>query len=143
VLEVEAGRTDLSEDRRRSLLSRSLAETTASALADAGADAEEVEAVFFGNAAASLLSRQGKLRGQFLLQGTGLEGTPIVNVENACASSTAARLAWRAVVAGEVTVAVGAEKMDQPDRERQFRALAGALDIERTRSLRPWSREEQ
>jgi acetyl-CoA acetyltransferase len=110
-------------------------EATDSALADAGAEPGEVEAVFFGNAAAGLLSGQEMIRGQVALRGTPLEGTPLVNVENACASSsTAARLAWQAVVAGEVEVAmvIGAEKMAGPDRDRPFRALASALDIEGT-----------
>lgn len=110
-----------------------VAEATTSALADAGTRPSEIEAVYFGNAAAGLLSGQEMIRGQVLLQGTELEGVPLVNVENACASSsTAARLAWQAVISGEVEVAlaVGAEKMRGSDRERPFRALAGALDVE-------------
>lgn len=129
-----AGMTAFAKHRHRTLRDL-VTEATTSALTDANADAGEVEAVFFGNAAAGLLSGQEMIRGQVLLQGTGLEGTPLVNVENACASSsTAARLAWQAVVSGEVEVAVaiGAEKMVGPDRERPFRALAGALDVERT-----------
>lgn len=129
-----AGMTAFAKHRDRTLRDL-VTEATASALADASADAGEVEAVFFGNAAAGLLSGQEMIRGQVLLQGTALEGTPLVNVENACASSsTAARLAWQAVVSGEVevAVAVGAEKMVSPDRERPFRALAGALDVERS-----------
>src|SRR5918998_1139761 len=102
-----------------------VAEATDSALADAGARASEVEAVYFGNAAAGLLSGQEMIRGQVLLRGTALEGVPLVNVENACASSsTAARLAWQAVVSGEVEVAlaIGSEKMrSSSDRERPFR----------------------
>src|ERR671917_29908 len=102
-----------------------VAEATTFALADAGARPSEIEAVYFGNAAAGLLSGQEMIRGQVLLQGTGLEGTPLVNVENACASSsTAARLAWRAVASGdvEIAVAIGSEKMrSSSDRERPFR----------------------
>ena len=127
-----AGMTAFGKHRRT--LRDLVRDATASALADANADPGEVDAVFFGNAAAGLLSGQEMIRGQVLLQGTALEGTPLVNVENACASSsTAARLAWQAVVSGEVeiAVAVGAERMAGPDRERPFRALAGALDVER------------
>ncbi len=109
-------------------------EATAVALADSGAAAAQVGAIFFGNAAAGLLNGQEMLRGQHMLEGSELEGIPLVNVENACASSsTAARMAWRAVVTGEVEVAmaIGSEKMSGADRERPFRALSGALDVER------------
>jgi acetyl-CoA acetyltransferase len=109
------------------------------ALADAGIGPEEVQQVFFGNAAAGLLHGQEMIRGQVLLRDTGLLGTPIVNVENACASSsTAFQLAVAAVQAeqADVAVAVGAEQLAIPSRERTFAALAGAADTVRLPALR-------
>lgn len=111
---------------------RSLAEeAVAAALADAGATAAEVEAVFFANAGAGLITGQEMIRGQSALRGTGLLGIPIINVENACASgSTAFNLAWMSVASGatEVAIAVGAEKMTHPDKRRTFAAFNGAVD---------------
>ena len=86
-------------------------------LADAGATPDDVDAVFFGNAAEGYLTGQVCIPGQVALQETGLLGTPIANVENACASgSTAFALACSAVASGtaDVALAIGAEKLSQP-----------------------------
>ena len=59
---------------------------------------DDVDAVFFANAAEGYLTGQECIRGQVALQDTGLLGKSIVNVENACASgSTAFQLACAAV----------------------------------------------
>jgi acetyl-CoA acyltransferase len=103
------------------------------ALADAGVGSDAVGAVFFANAVAGLLTGQEMIRGQQALRHTGLLGVPIVNVENACASaSTAFSLAVGAVAAGSVDVAlaVGAEKMTHPDKQRAFDAIGTAVDLE-------------
>jgi acetyl-CoA acyltransferase len=110
-----------------------VADAVALALSDARAEASQVEAVFFGNAAAGLLTGQEMIRGQVELQETGIEGVPVFNVENACASaSTALHLAWQSVIAGrhELVLAVGAEKMSGVSKEGVFRALTAALDVE-------------
>jgi acetyl-CoA acyltransferase len=118
---------------------RSLAEEAVStALGDAGSRAEDVEMVFFGNAASGLITGQEMIRGQAALRNTGLLGLPIVNVENACASaSTAVHLAWLAVASGqvEVALAVGAEKMTHEDKQRTFKALEAAVDLEELEEL--------
>lgn len=103
------------------------------ALVDAGAETADIEAVFFGNAAAGLLTGQEMIRGQVEMQATGIEGVPMFNIENACASSSSAlHLAYQAVASGqyEITLAVGAEKMTGIPKEAVFRALTGALDLE-------------
>ncbi|MEO8559968.1 MAG: thiolase family protein [Rhodospirillales bacterium] len=113
---------------------RSLAtEATVGAIADAQAEISDVEAVYFGNAAGGLLVNQECVRGQVALRETGLLGRPVINVENACASSsTAFHLAWLAVAAGQhdVVLAIGAEKMSNADRRVPLRALEGAADAE-------------
>jgi acetyl-CoA acetyltransferase len=103
------------------------------ALADAGVGTAAVGAVFFANAVAGLITGQEMIRGQQALRHTGLLGVPIVNVENACASaSTAFNLAVSAVASGSVDVAlaVGAEKMSHPDKQRAFDAIGTAVDLE-------------
>ena len=49
--------------------------------------------MFVGNATAGILHGQEMIRGQSSLRNSGLLGTPIVNVENACASASTA-FAW-------------------------------------------------
>src|SRR5579872_7066508 len=128
-----AGMTPFGKFLERPL--RALAgEAVREALADARIEADAVGMVFFGNATAGLVTGQEMIRGQAALRDTGLLGLPLVNVENACASgSSAVHLAWMAVASGqvEVAVAVGAEKLTHPEKERAFRAIGTAVDLER------------
>jgi acetyl-CoA acetyltransferase len=63
----------------------------------------------------------------------GVAGIPIVNVENACASSsTGVNQAYAALAAGlcDVALVVGAEKMFFPDKKREmFAAFLGGTDV--------------
>lgn len=107
------------------------------ALRDAGITAQQVDTVFFGNAAAGLLTGQEMIPGQVALRETALMGKPIINVENACASaSTAAHLAWLSVASGqsEVALAIGAEKMTHKDKGVPFKALTSAMDLEQIKA---------
>ena len=113
-------------------------EATREALKDANAPAGEVEMVFFANAVAGLITGQEMIQGQVALRNTGLLGVPIVNVENACASaSTAFNLAYLAIASGqaEVALAVGAEKMTHEDKQRAFKAIGTAVDLEQMQEL--------
>jgi acetyl-CoA acyltransferase len=111
---------------------RALAEQAVrAALTDAGVTAEQVGMVFFANAVAGLLTSQEMIRGQVALRYTGLSGVPLVNVENACASSSSAfYLACLAVSSGaaEAALAVGAEKLTHEDKARSFAAIGTAVD---------------
>jgi acetyl-CoA acyltransferase len=114
-------------------------EAVQGALADAEVDGHEVGLVFVGNAAAGLIQGQEMVRGEVLLQGTSLAGRPIINVENACASSsTGFFLAAGAVASGQTDVALvlGVEEMSHPDRLRTFGALASATDTLRRPDMR-------
>ena len=119
---------------------RSLAtEAAGAALADAETEADEVGMVLFGNAAGGLLSAQECVRGQVALRHAGLLGKPIVNVENACASSsTAFHLAVLAVGSGqcEVALAIGAEKMSNEDKTVPLKALEAAADHDEFEALK-------
>lgn len=99
---------------------------------DSGLAPDQVDRIYFGNAAAGLLSGQEMIRGQVALKGSGFEGCGIVNVENACASGgTAAHLAWLSVASGlaDVALAVGAEKLIHPDKQRSFDAIESGTDL--------------
>ena len=117
---------------------RSLAaDAVAAALTDAGASASDVEVVFFANVGQGAIEGQHAVRGQIALAAAGIEGVPVVNVENACASSsTALSLAFSQVAHGAVDVAlvVGAEKMCVPDRERIAAVFDGCWDVARAQA---------
>lgn len=103
------------------------------ALADAGVGVLDVDAVYSSNALAGVLFGQEQIRGQTVASYIGIEGVPIINVENACASgSTALREAIQAVSGGFASVAlvVGFEKMFVDDRDRTLNALRSAADLD-------------
>ncbi|WP_369374433.1 thiolase family protein [Streptomyces sp. cg36] len=110
------------------------AEALTLCLADGGARPSAIDGVFFANATQGALEGQHLIRGQVALRGSGLDGVPVFNVENACASgATAVHLAATAVRAGEmdVALALGAEKMYGADAERTREAFHGGLDVAR------------
>lgn len=113
---------------------RSLSEEAVSAaLADAAMTTAAIEAVYFANAAAGVVTGQEMIRGQAALRFSGLAGRPIFNVENACASgSSALHLAWLAVASGQLECAlvIGAEKLTHPDKRVSFAAFAKGVDLE-------------
>lgn len=103
------------------------------ALADAGVPVEDVERVLFGNAAAGIVTQQEMIRGQIALRYHPLANTPLINVENACASGgSALHLAFELISGGraEVVLVVGAEQMNHAERSRTFDALRGSTDID-------------
>jgi acetyl-CoA acetyltransferase len=107
-------------------------EAVGAALHDAEVDPREVRAAYVGNAAAGLMTGQECIRGQVVLRRTPLMGAPIVNVENACASSsTALHLAWQAVAGGvyDCVAVVGFEKIDHGDRWKADRAVNATMDL--------------
>ncbi len=105
----------------------------ARALHDAGLSTKDVDAVYAANAMGGLLSGQEMIRGQTVTREVGIEGVPVVNVENACASgSSAVQQAVLAVQAGAAdrVLVVGFEKMFVDDREATLKALRSAADLE-------------
>ncbi|MEZ5255560.1 MAG: thiolase family protein [Ilumatobacteraceae bacterium] len=112
---------------------RSLAERAVrEALADAELGVDDVDLVVFANASGGLYDGQEMIRGQVALRHSGLLGKPILNVENACASSSSALhvgvMAVRSGAASTVLV-VGAEKLAQPAKIRTLAMLGGAVDL--------------
>ena len=63
----------------------------------------------------------------------GIDAIPVTNVENACAgASTALHLAYTGVRAGmvDVALAVGSEKITDPDKMKSLTAYATCMDVE-------------
>jgi acetyl-CoA acyltransferase len=109
------------------------------ALADAGVAASDVDLVVFANAGEGVLTGQEMIRGQVVFHRYGFGGIPIMNVENACASaSTALQVACMAVETGAagVAVAVGAEKLTNPDKRRTMAVFSAAVDFDDMPKLR-------
>ena len=105
------------------------------ALADAGIDGNEIAAAFYGNCGQGYMQGQHMTRGQVALLPVGLQGIPIVNVENACATaSTAFHMAVSYLRSGmaEVAIAVGTEKMYNTDKAKMFGVFDSAADVDRT-----------
>src|SRR5437588_2775598 len=99
---------------------------------DAGLNLKDVEAAYVGNSVAGLITGQETIRGQVVLRKTGILAIPIVNVENACASaSTAFHLGWMSVASGlyDCVLALGVEKLSDPDKAKSFQAFNSAVDI--------------
>jgi acetyl-CoA acyltransferase len=103
------------------------------ALNDAGVEPADLQAAYVGNSLGGLLTGQEGVRGQVVLQYSGITGVPVVNVENACASAmTALRGAWLEVASGaaDVALAVGVEKMNVGDSARTIGALGAVSELE-------------
>lgn len=119
---------------------RSLAEgVTSAVLAAAGLRPADVGMVVFGNATDGVLHGQEMIRGEVALRHAGFRGVPILNVENACASSSSAlHVACLAVQAGavDVALALGVEKLSHPIKARSFTAIATAVDLHENEALR-------
>ena len=78
------------------------------AIEESGVAKSDIEAAWCGTALGGMMS------GQRILKAIGLTGLPIVNVENACSSSSSAfREAWIAVASGlhDVALVIGVEKL--------------------------------
>ncbi|MCW5830528.1 MAG: thiolase family protein [Deltaproteobacteria bacterium] len=114
------------------------AEAVRTALKDAGLEKDRIEALWFANSGWGMNGGQDCIRGQVALRPSGVEDIPIVNVENACAGgATALNGAFLGIASGQydVAMAVGAEKVFQPDRIKMFASFIGALDVENLESL--------
>jgi acetyl-CoA acetyltransferase len=109
------------------------AEAISAALKDAGLEPGAVQAAYMGNAAASVITGQVLIPGQTVLRGIGIGRIPVVNVENACATSaTAFQQAVEMVRLGayDLVLVAGFEKLYHEDKARTFSVFRGAVDVE-------------
>ncbi len=102
------------------------------ALADAGLEKKDLQSAFFSNTFWGMFSNQHSIRGQVALRSMGIEAIPVTNVENACAgASTALHMAYAGVRAGmvDVALALGSEKITDPDKMKSLTAYATCMDV--------------
>lgn len=106
-----------------------------SALADAGCEASQIQAAYFGTAGQGYMEGQLMVPGEIALRAMGIGGIPVTNVENACATSSTALNAARLFVAsgeGDICLAVGVDKLFSVDRAKSFGVFNGAWDVHNT-----------
>ncbi|MFE3229380.1 thiolase family protein [Nocardia sp. NPDC059228] len=104
------------------------------AVRDAGCQVSDLRAAFYSGVTNGPLQGQHAIPGQVVLSKLGIESIPIFNVENACASgSSAVHLAVQSLKAGtnDVALAIGAEKMNVPDRAAAMALFEAGWDVAR------------
>ncbi|MRV71970.1 thiolase family protein [Duganella sp. FT92W] len=104
------------------------------ALNDAGCTAGDLGVAYYSGITNGALQGQLSIPGQVVLSKIGVQGIPIFNVENACASgSTAVHLAVQSLKAGscDVALALGAEKMVVADKAKSFALFEAGWDVSR------------
>ncbi|KWC37742.1 thiolase [Burkholderia ubonensis] len=104
------------------------------ALKDAGCGADAIGATFYAGITNGQLQGQLSIPGQVVFSKIGVEGVPVFNVENACASgSTAVHLAVQHLRAGacDVALALGAEKMNVEDKAKSLALFETGWDVSR------------
>lgn len=138
VMIIGGGMTKFGRHPQRNL--KSLAEEAVTlALTDAGLDKRQLQAAWVGNASQGVLQGQESVRGQAVLFALGLGGIPVINVENACASSATALYGARAFLAlgeFEVALVLGMEQMYFAERAKVLPAFEGCMDVEELPELR-------
>ncbi|MCB2253828.1 thiolase family protein [Pseudomonas chlororaphis] len=123
--------TQFGRHPERSLQSLAL-EALQGALADARAERSDIGAVFYAGITNGPLQGQLSIPGQVVCSKIGIEGVPVYNVENACASgSTAVHLAVQSLRAGatDVALALGVEKMNIPDKLKALSLFETGWDV--------------
>ena len=103
-----------------------------------GIDKKALQIAVVGNAAAGLTTGQECIRAQVILRAMGIDKIPMVNTENACASSsTALQVAWLYVASGmyDMALALGVEKMYTTDKSRAMSTFSAGVDVEELRQI--------
>jgi acetyl-CoA acyltransferase len=123
------------------------AEAVEAVLKNAPVKKEDIESAIFSNTGWGMQVDPDKgmpvgqhcIRGQVALLPSGIQGIPIMNVENACASgSNAVHLAWMNILTGmyDLVLAIGVEKLYFPDhKQRMFDGFLAGTDVEVTAKM--------
>jgi acetyl-CoA acetyltransferase len=104
------------------------------ALKDASCAISDLGTAFYAGITNGPLQGQFAIPGQVVFSKIGVEGIPVFNVENACASgSSAFHLAVQTVKAGtcDVALAIGVEKMNIADKLRALNVMEAGWDVSR------------
>ncbi len=102
-------------------------------LQDCALTRDDIQAAWFSNTMWGLYDFQHSIRGQVALTANGLQGIPVTNVENACASaSTALHAAWTSIKAGlyDCALAMGVEKQYNEDRAKVMQSFIAGTDVQ-------------
>jgi len=113
-------------------------EAIAEAIADAGIETSAIEAAYMANAAGGVVLGQEMISGQVALRELGIGRIPVINLENACASSSTAfnqACAMVSMGAYDTALVCGFEKLFHEDKARTFAAFDGAVDTENPEGL--------
>ncbi len=113
-------------------------EAVSMALRDSNLEKKDLQAAWVGNVGAGVISGQVCVPGQVVLREMGIGKIPVVNVENACASSaTAFQQACTMVTLGayDIVLACGMEKLFNEDKQKTFSVYSGGVDIDKTDAL--------
>jgi len=132
-----AGMTRFGKHLDRSLKSLT-DEAVSMALRDSNLEKKDLQAAWVGNVGAGVISGQVCVPGQVVLREMGIGKIPVVNVENACASSaTAFQQACTMVTLGayDIVLACGMEKLFNEDKQKTFSVYSGGVDIDKTDAL--------
>lgn len=108
------------------------------AMADAGIAPGRIEAAYMANAAGGVVQGQEMISGQVALRELGIGRIPVLNLENACASSSTAfnqACAMVSMGAYDTALVCGFEKLFHEDKRRTFAAFDGAVDTENPEGL--------
>lgn len=104
------------------------------ALKDAGCARDDIGVAYYSGMTNGPLQGQHSIPGQVVLSKLGIDSVPIFNVENACASgSSAVHLALKSLRAGDcdIALAIGAEKMNIPDKAKAMDLFEAGWDVSR------------
>ncbi|MCP4751518.1 MAG: thiolase family protein, partial [Proteobacteria bacterium] len=102
-------------------------------LKDADLSRGDIEAAWFGNSTWGVFSFQHGVRGPVALSANGIEGVPITNVENACATGACAfHGAYVGIKSGmyDCILAMGTEKLFNEDRGLMMMSIASGSDVD-------------
>ena len=113
-------------------------EAICEAITDAGIENDDIETAYMANAAGGVVLGQEMISGQVALRELGIGKIPVVNLENACASSSTAfnqACAMVSLGAYDVALVCGFEKLYHEDKRRTFAAFDGAVDTENPAGL--------
>lgn len=113
-------------------------EAIAEAVNDAGIGYGDIQAAYMANAAGGVVQGQEMISGQVALRDLGIGRIPVVNLENACASSSTAfnqACAMASLGVYDVALVCGFEKLFHEDKLRSFAAFDGAVDTENPEGL--------
>ena len=113
-------------------------EAITNALTDASLNKGDLQAAWVGNVGAGVISGQVCVPGQVILRELGIGKIPVINVENACASSaTAFQQACSMVTFGahDIALACGVEKLYSEDKRKTFSVFTGGVDVEKADAM--------